>query len=271
MPRWLKIALLAALLIAAALAFGIMCRRMAAAYRLLLPPPGPLLRLLLLLWLSMQAMAVAAGVVAVLFRPQQAAYLTFALSGLALLAGWGWAPSHLALTLLYIAAGALFTALTQRDLQQRIRFSVRPVGENWRLVMMVLLVLAVASFYLGFAEHVRSEGFSLPEQQVEGLTAEVAHEVVAATPLSRLDLLRDEAVRQVQRVLRDLLERQLRRVERYIPPFAAIVLFVLLFAVVWLSWWMPMLILVVLFPLLTALGLAKWTVEIVEVQRLAIH
>jgi len=270
LPRSVKITLLAVLLIAAALAFGIMCRRMAVAYRLLLPPWRPFLRLLLLLWLSMLAMAVTAGMVAVLFRPQWVAYLTFALSGLALLAGWGWAPSHLALTMLYIGAGALFAALTQRDLQQRVRFSVRSVGENWRVLMIVLLVLSVASFYLGFAEHVRSEGLSLPERQVEDLTAEVAQEVVSATPISRLELIRDEGVRQVQRVLRGMLERQLRRVERYIPPFTAIVFFVLLLAVVWLSSCVPMLILAVLLPLLTALGVAKWTVETFEVQRLAI-
>jgi hypothetical protein len=270
LPRFLKIALLAVLLMASALAFGIMCSRMAVAYRLLLPPPRPLLRLLLLLWLSMLVMAVAAGMVAVLFRPQWVAYLAFFLSGLALLAGWGWAPSRLALTMLYIAAGALFAALTQRDLQQRVRFSVRPVGDNWRVLMIVLLVLSVASFYLGFAEHVRSEGLTLLERQVEGLTAEVAQEVVSATPLSKLELIRDEGVRQVQRVLRDMLERQLRRVERYVPPFTAIVLFVLLFAVVSFSSWMPMLILAILFPLLTALGVAKWRLETIEVQRLVI-
>ena len=270
MVRWLKMALLAVLLIAMAVAFGIVCRRMGAAHQLLLPPFRALLQLLLLLWLSMLAMGLAAGMVAVLFRPQWVAHLTFALSGLALLAGWGWALPNLVLTLLYILAGSAFTTLTQRDLQQRIRFSVRPVGENWRVVMAVLLVLAVASFYLGFAEQVRRYGFSFPEQQVENLTTEVAEEVVQGTPLSRLELIRGEAVRQVQRVLRDLLERQLKRVERYIPPFTATVLFVLLFSVFWLSWWVPMLILALVFPLLTALGVATQTVETIEVQRLVI-
>jgi hypothetical protein len=263
-------ALLGALLVVAALAFGVMCRRMGVAYQFLLPPSRPFLRLLVLLWLSILAMAVAAGMVAVLFRPQWAAYLAFALSGLALLAGWGWALPHLALTMLYVLAGALFATLTQHDLRQRIRFSVRPVGENWRLVMVVLLVAAVASFYLGFAEQVRRVGFPLPESQVTDLTTVLAGEVVDATPLSGLELIRAESVRQMQRVLTHVLERQLRRVERYIPPLAAAALFVVLFAVLWLLWWVPMLALAVVFPLLTAFGVATRAVETIEVQRLVI-
>jgi hypothetical protein len=258
------------LLIATALAFGIMCNRMGAAHQLLLPPFRPLLRQLLWLWASMLAVAVAGGMVAVLFQPLWAAYLAFALSGLAVLVGWGWALPHLALTMLYVLSGAVFATLTQRDLQQLVRFSVRPVGENWRTVMVVLLVLAVASFYLGFAEQVRREGFSLPERQVDDLTTEVAGEVVDATPLSRLGLIRDEGVRQVKRVLRDLLERQLKKVERHIPPITAAVLFVLLFVAFGLLWWVPMVMLAVLFPLLTALGVAKRAVETIQVQRLVI-
>jgi hypothetical protein len=262
--------LFAALLIVAALAFGSMCRRMGLAHRLMWPPFDPLLRLLLLLWLSMVAMAVAAGVVAVLFRPRWVAFASFAASGVALLAGWGWSLPYAALCVLYVAAGAGYTALTQRDLQQRIRFSVRPAAENWRWVMVVLLVLAVGSLYLGFADQVRREGFSLPERPVEDLTAGVAAEVVDATPLSTLQLIRDEGVRQVQRVLRELLERQLRRVEQYIPPLTAVVLFVFLLSLFWLLWWVPMLILALVFPVLTVLGVAQKATETIEVQRLVI-
>jgi hypothetical protein len=247
-----------------------MCNRMAVAHELLWPPLRPLLRQLVLLWISMLAMSAAAGMVAVLFEPLWAACLAFALSGVALLSGWGWALPHVALTLLYVLSGVLFATLTQRDLQQRVRFSVRPVGENWRVVMVVLLMMAVASFYLGFAQQVRREGFSLPDQQVDEIATEVAGEVVDATPLSRLEVIRDEGVRQVKRVLRDLLERQLKKVEHHIPPFSAMVLFVLMFVVLSLLWWVPIVILAILFPLLTALGVARRAVETIEVQRLVI-
>jgi len=271
MARWMKMVLLTVPLVAGSAAFGIVCRRMGSAYRLLWPPFQPLLHLLLWLGLSIWLLAVAGGLVAVLFRPLSVAVLAFGLSAVAMLAAWGWSWIHLALTLLYVAAGFLFTALTQRDLQQRIRFSVRPAAENWRVVTVALLLLAVGSLYLGFADEVRREGFSLPERPLEDLATGFAEEVVDATPLSRLGAIRAEGVNQVKRVLKDTLERQLRRVERYIPPLTAAVLFVFLLVVLSFLWWVPMLVLALVFPALVTLGLAKQALETIEVRRLVIE
>jgi uncharacterized membrane protein YjjP (DUF1212 family) len=269
--KQLRMVLLAVLLIAAAFLFGIVCRRMGVAHRLLVAPFRELLRLLLWLLLVLVLMAVSAGMVAVLFRPRWPAFVVFGLSGLAMVLGWGTSVRSFGLSSLYVAAGIAYTILTRRDLSQRINFSVRPVGQNWRLMTIVLLLLAVGSFYTGFAEHVRDKGLSVPDQQVDTLTVEIAEEVVDETPLSRLDAVRNEGVRQVQRVLKQQVERLLRKVERYIPPLAAVILFLVLFAVTWLFGWVPTLILFVVLPLLTMLRFAEMTTETVEVKRLVVR
>jgi hypothetical protein len=269
--KQLRMVLLAILLIAAAFLFGIVCRRMGVAHQLLIPPSRELLRLLLWLLLVLVLMAISAGMVAVLFRPRWPAFVVFGLSGLAMLLGWGPSLRSFGLSLLYVLAGIAYTILTTRDLGQRINFSVRPVGQNWRLMTIVLLLLAVGSFYLGFAEHVRDKGLSVPDQQVDELTAEIAEDVVDETPLSRLEAIRKEGVKQVQRVLKRQVERLLSKVERYIPPVTAVILFSLLFAVTSLLWWVPMLILYGVFPLLTWLRIAEMTTETIEVKRLVIR
>ncbi len=265
--KLLKMALLTILLLAAGFGFGIICRRMGFAHQLFVAPFRELLRLMLWLLLSLILVAVVAGMVAVLFRPQWLAFVAFGLSGVALLFGWGLTLRNIALSSLYVLAGVVYTVLTKRDLRQRISFSVRPVAGNWRFVTVVLLLLAVASFYFDFSEDVRDKGVSIPEKQVDDLTTDIAVDVVDGMPLSSLQALRQEGVKQVQRVLKEQLRSLVSKVEPYIPPMVAVLLFLLLFAVTWLLWWVPMLALSVLFAMLIWLRVAEMATETVEVQR----
>jgi len=127
--KLLKMALLTILLMAAGFGFGIICRRMGFAHQLFVAPFRELLRLMLWLLLSLILVAVVAGMVAVLFRPQWLAFVAFGLSGVALLFGWGLTLRNVALSSLYVLAGVVYTVLTKRDLRQRLSFSVRPVAE----------------------------------------------------------------------------------------------------------------------------------------------
>jgi hypothetical protein len=263
-----KMVLWATLLMAAGFWFGSICRHIGLAHQLHVLRFREFSRLLLWLLLCMMLLNVLSAMAAVLFRPRWAAGVAMGMSGLALWLGWGLTLRNAGLTALYVLASILYTALTQRELQQRVHFSVRPVAYNWRLVTVVLLVLAVGSFYLGFAEHVRDKGLSIPDQHVENLTGEIAAEVVDGTLLSSLQALREELLQQVQSVLKRQVRRLVSKVEPFVPPLAAAVLFLALFAVTWLVWWIPLLIVYVLVPLLISLRVAEMSTETVEVQRL---
>jgi len=102
---------------------------------------------------------------------------------------------------------------------------------------------------------------------VDALTKNIAAHVIEGTPLSSLQALHQEGVKQVQRVLEEQLRSLVSKVEPYIPPVVAVLLFLLLFAVTWLLWWMPMLALSVLFALLIWLRVSEMATETVEVQR----
>lgn len=263
-----KMVLWTMLLMAAGFWFGSICRRMGLAHQLFIIPFRELSRLLLGLLLCMMLLSVLSGMAAVLFRPPWAAGVALSISGFAMWLGWGLTLRNAGLTTLYVLASILYTVLTQRELQQQIRFSVRPVAQNWRSVTVVLLVLAVGSYYLGFYEHVRDKGLDIPDKQMDDVTGEIAAEVVDGTPLSSLRTLREELLQQVQNVLKEQLRRLITRVERFAPPLAAGMLFLLLFAVTWLVWWIPLLVVYVLVPLLISLRVADLATETIEVQRL---
>ncbi len=274
--RWVrskhgKIALLATLPIGAGLWFGTLCRQMGRVDQLFLFSPRGLLRLLLWLILSQLALATAAGLVAVLFRPRKLAFVTFALSGAALLLGWGWTAPNVLFSLCYILAAMAFTAVTQRDLWQRIHFSVRPVVENWRYVTIVLVLLVTVSLYNGLSEHLRDQALAFAERQADDWTGDIATDVVDGIPFSSLQMLRQEAIGRVQRVLKDQLQALVHRIERYIPPVAAVMLFLALLAMTWLLWWVPILVLYVLFAVLLSLDVAQMVTETIEVQRLVVR
>jgi len=268
--RQLKTAALALLLSATSFGFGAVCHRLGMAYRLFKPPFHELGQLLLLLLAALLCIAAAAGLVSVLLRPWRLASVAFILSGLALLLGWGLQWRNAVLSLLYVLAGLAYTIWTQDELEQRVNFSVQPVAGNWRWVTLVLILLAVCSFYFGFADHVRDKGLSTPEEAVNELTGDVAAEIVDSTPLSRLDVLRQGAVEQVQRVLVGRVRALINRVERYVPPVVAVILFLLLAVLTGLLWWVPMPILWALFALLVALHVAEMATETLEVKRLVL-
>ncbi len=274
--RWVRsrqgrIALLAILPIGAGFWFGTLCRQMGGAHQLLVFPPRGLLRLLLLLILSQLALGISAGLVAALFRPRELALATLGLSGVALLFGWGVTAPNVLFSSVYVLAALTFNAVTQRELWQRIHFSVRPVAENWRYVSVVLVLLVTFSFYNGFSEYVHDKGLAVPERQVDDWTGEIAADVVDGMPLSALQMLRQEAVGRVQSVLKDQLQALVRRVERYVPPFVAVMLCLFLLPVTWLLWWVPMLVLYVLFAVLLSLGVAEMVTGTIEVQRLMLR
>jgi enoyl-CoA hydratase/carnithine racemase len=95
---------------------------------------------------------------------------------------------------------------------------------------------------------------------------EASERVQAADREAILAKFRD----QLRRALVELLENAIRPYQRWIPLVLAINLFTLLMSITFLFSWVPILILMVVFPLLTALGLTKVVTETRLVKRLTL-
>jgi hypothetical protein len=182
MHKELKSAVFAVLLIAASYFFGDVCERIGQAYELILFPSREILGLTLHLFLAMGAVVITAGLVAALVRPLWACFIVFALSSLAMLLGWELKASGGLLAAIYFIASLIYAERIARELNDRLRFSVRPISQSQSILITALLIVACGSFYFDYAAEIRREGFSIPPFVVEMVVGRMEKEVIELLP-----------------------------------------------------------------------------------------
>lgn len=270
MSKWLKVAFLTALLMGAGYFFGTVCEQIGQAYELVLSPSREFLPLLLWFLLALGAVAVTAGLVAALLRPVWVGMIAFALSGLTTLLGWQVTVSSTILVLVYLLAASLYVMGVAREMNERIRFSVRPISAGQGMLLMGLVFLACGSLYLDYAAHIEREGFSIPESYIEMYMEQMEKRIEARVPAEERQEALAEFREEFRRSVDDFFERTVKPYERYIPLVLAAGLFTLLVTITRLLAWVPTIVLSVVFPLLAALGITNVVSETREVQRLVI-
>jgi hypothetical protein len=270
MGRVLKIGLLTLPLIAAAWFFGMVCRRLEAGHLLLALTLRDLLPLLRDLVLALAALALTSGIAALLFQPLWIAGVAFALSGLALLLGWGVTMPHALLTLLFVLAGLGHSALTQRDLSQRTHFSVASAALSQLGLLVVLAAIAAGALYMGAAGYIREQGFSIPEQYSSEFAERLASRAAAPFP----SLIQEQVYNTVRSYAEQLLTEELKQlmkpVSPYVPVAAALALFLPLLAVCCVLALLALPVLWLLLVLLKAVGVTRVSTQTIEAERLAL-
>jgi len=270
MSKWLKVTLFVLLLVGAGHFFGTVCKQIGQAYSLILSPSEELLSLLLWFLLALAAVAVIAGLVAGLLRPLWVGIVAFALSGLAMLLGWQMTLGSGILILVYLLAASFYAVGVARELNERIRFSVRPISEGQGMFLMALILVACGSLYLGCAAHIEREGFSIPEFYIEMLMKPMENQIEAqgATGEGQEALARFR--NEFRLAVAEFFERTVKPYEQFIPLAVAASLFMPLVTISRLLAWVPAMFLSIVFPLLEALGMIKVVSETREVQTLVI-
>jgi len=222
------------------------------------------------LWLllALVLLAIAAGLVAVLVRPLWICVVAFALASLAVLIFWGFDLIAILLALLYLLTGVLYSRGIAKGLDERIRFSVRPIQENQTPLAIVLVIAVCVLFYSGYAAQIEREGFTVPTgiiDAVAGITEDQIESIPGLTPQDREELLAE---------LRQLIEQQLEDTiqpyRKLIPIVVAVILLSLLTTIVRLFSWFPALILKGVIAILTASHVVSVVTETREVERLII-
>lgn len=144
---------------------------------------------------------------------------------------------------------------------------------------------AIAEFreqFGGLLEDMAKEGGRLlPEAVREATIAQFSDQLERALDemekeaVARLQTVEREAViarfmDQFEEALKGLVEEAIRPYEQWIPRILAISLFTSLLTITGLLSWIPILALMVIFPLLTALGMTRVVAETREVKRLTL-
>jgi hypothetical protein len=208
MHRELKSAIFAVLLIAASYYFGDVCERIGQGYQLILSPSGEILGLALRLFLAIGAVAITASLVTALVRPLWACFAVFALSALAMFLGWELKASSGVLTAVYFIVSLIYAERTAGELNDRLRFSVRPVSQSQSILLTALVIVVCGSFYFGYAAEIDREGFAIPPALVEMVVGRMEKEVIEFLPAdlgeAALTRFRDD----IERVLDEEMEKE---------------------------------------------------------------
>ena len=269
--KWLKFTFFAFLLIGAGYFFGTICRQIGQAYDLILSPTWELLNLLLWLLLSLGGLMVAAGLIAALLRPLWIGIMAFILSGLAILLGWRqMTVGNGILILVYLLVAFFYTVVVARELNERIRFSVRPISEGQNILLMVLILVICGSLYFGCAAHIEQEGFTPPQFYIKMFMEQMEKQIEARVSAKERQEVITQFRKEFQRTVDEFFESTVKPYERFIPLAIAAALFMPLVTITRLLVWVPTLLMSIIFPLLKVTGVVKLISETREVQRLVI-
>jgi len=270
MSKWLKFTFFTVLLIGASYFFGTICRQIGQSYDLILSPSGELLNLLLWLLIALGGLMVAAGLVAALLRPLWIGIIAIIISGLAMLLGWQVTVGSGVLILVYFLAALFCTLGITRELNERIRFSVRTISESQGILLMVLIIVVCGSLYLGFAAHIEQEGFSPPQFYIKMFMEQMEKQIESRVPAKERQEVIAQFRKDFRRTVDEFFESTVKPYERFIPLAIAAALFMPLVTITRLIVWVPTVLMSIIFPLLKALGVVKLISETREVQRLVI-
>lgn len=201
----LKMAVFTGLLIAAGYFLGSTCELIYHQYELIFSPSRELLFLFLRFLLAVGVIALSGGLVAVLLRPLWLSLLAFLLSGLAMLLAWELKPQIGILAAIYLLASALYVRGVNSEMENRIRFSVRPLSESQPILLLALTVMASAGLYLGYSAEIETEGFTIPSSLKESVMNTV-EQTIEGQLEPRLESLVED---QLEALLKGLVEGQL--------------------------------------------------------------
>jgi len=273
--RVAKIAVLVLLLIGAGFFFGRACQEINEQYQLLLSLNKDFASGVLMLLLAIALVAMAGGLVAALVRPLWIPILGFALSALAAFFAWELSLASGLTALIYFAVSIPYTRGVAEALENRLKFSVQAISGSQSILLAGLAIAASVSVYFGYAGEIDERGFQLPPAMGD-MIAEFSSAPLMAQIDARTDLTAEEREAMASQITEGLdqwmasMEEMIQPYERFIPILVAFMLFQVLAVVNTLFSWAPIVVLAVLFPILTRLGVVREITESKTVVRLVL-
>jgi len=271
-----KTIVLVLLLLPAGAFFGMACQNINEQYELLVALDIEIVRSLAELLIAVAFVAVVGGLAAALVRPIWICIVGFALSALAAFFAWDLSLASGISALIYFVVAVLYCRGVAEALDNRLSFSVEPISGSQSTLLAGLAIAASVSLYFGYAAQIEEQGFEFPpairEMITEFSVVPMRTQVDARTDLSSEE--REAMAAQMSEGFDQWMasmEEMIEPYERFVPVAVAFMLFQFLAVINSLFFWVPIVILAVLFPILTALGVAKETTETREAVRLSLH
>lgn len=272
MEKTIKTLIFGALLVGAGCFLGLVLRWIGDGYETLIPPSWDALYLGIWLLGALVALAVTGGLVAVLLRPFRIVAIAFAVSALAMFLVWEISAFSAIAAAIYFLVGLFYVVGVRREIGNRIRFSAWHIARSQMILLVVLVAIACASLYSGYAAEIEREGFSIPEDAVDWVVEIADEQLDTMLPEDTLSPeQKQEALDQLRDTLENETESAIEPYAGYIPMGLAAIVFMILMPAVLFLFWLPILILSLVFFILTRSGVVNEETEMVEATRLSIE
>ncbi|MBU2609868.1 MAG: hypothetical protein KJ606_02810 [Chloroflexi bacterium] len=277
-----KIAIFLLFLVGAHVLFGVACTKVQSQYGALFTPAvrgftqgKPLLDLALWVFGSILFLALTGGLVVALVRPLWIISLGFFFSSLAMLLTWGINYISALASLIYFLIAIGFSNMVVDEIKVRLNFSVKPIQQEQKFLLLGLALMIAVSFALGYLEDARQSEAMIPpayKQMVSDMvTPAMQAQIEKQTAIGLTE--KAMALQQLQQGLEKFwveTERTIQPYAPYLPLAIGVLVFWLLETFLGLVSWIPPLLLSGFFPLLKAIGLTHEVAETKEVRRLAL-
>ena len=265
----IKVVILGALLIGAGCFLGLVCGWVEGNYDLLFDPSMATLYLGLKFFGALAAVAVAAGLVAVLIRPFRICALVFGLSAVGMFAVWDFAIISFIMAVVYLLGGLAYCWGVRGEMKSRLKFSVWHILRSQAILLVVLIAVGCAGLYAGYSDEVDRDGFAFPPAIIDNVVETAAGEIDdGLTPEQRATA--EAELRADVENIADLVESRVEASESYVPVGFAAVVFLPLSTIALMLSWIPILVLAVIFIPLASLKLVNREVETVNITRLSL-
>jgi len=265
----IKVVILGALLIGAGCFLGLVCGWVEGNYDLLFDPSMATLYLGLKFFGALAAVAVAAGLVAVLIRPFRICALVFGLSAVGMFAVWDFAIISFIMAVVYLLGGLAYCWGVRGEMKSRLKFSVWHILRSQAILLVVLIAVGCAGLYAGYSDEVDRDGFAFPPAIIDNVVETAAGEIDDGLTPAEKAAAEAELRADVENIA-DLVESRVEASESYVPVGFAAVVFLPLSTIALMLSWIPILVLAVIFIPLASLKLVNREVETVNITRLSL-
>jgi hypothetical protein len=268
--KWIKVLLFTFLLTGAGFYFGEVCKQFANVYGLILIPSNDLFILILQFLFALGLLLVAASLVSTLIRPVWVGFISYTISGLAILLGWQVTIISCMMVLLYLLAAFVYNVQVAKELQERISFSVRSIVVGQGFLIIALILLCCSNLYLGCAEYIDREGFAIPDYYTDILMQQMEKQIEARVPVENREEAIIEFRTEFQRAIDEFSQETVKPYIHIVPLAITVSIFMSLLTITNIFSWVPTFFLSLIFPLLMSLRVVNVVHETKEIQRLII-
>ena len=225
--------------------------------------------LYLLLWiiLAIALVFMTACLVAVLVRPFWLAIISYLLSGVALFMLWGkFGYMTLITSVVYVVVLMIFDKGINVELRERIRFSIQPLQDRKSVLVVFLVIMFCLSFYFGYVEMTKIEGFKLP-----GFITQISIKAAEGMVGEQMEPQERERLRnEINTRLENQLQESIGRIYLLVILIFTVIVFSAMELLTTLLFWIPVLFVSLIFYILAKLKITKQVVETKEVSHIAL-